>query len=60
LKIWEKTIFKKDVVSTVVEEDDVPLSELKEILQKAIIGIDDNDIEMWVEQNKKNLKIMRY
>jgi hypothetical protein len=54
LKIWEKTILKKYVVSTVV--DDVPLSELKEILQNAIIGIEDKDIEMWIEQKDEKLE----
>jgi hypothetical protein len=29
LNIWKKTLLQKDVVSTVVEEYDVPLSELK-------------------------------
>jgi hypothetical protein len=56
LKIWEKTVFKKDIVVTVIEEDDVPLSELKEILQTANLQIDERVIEQWIEQKEEQLE----
>jgi hypothetical protein len=40
----------------VIEEDDVPLSELKEILHRVKIGVDDNEIEQWVEQKEERIE----
>jgi hypothetical protein len=38
----------------------VPLSGLKEILKNAIIGNEDNDIEIWIEKRMRSLKIMLF